>query len=584
MPEVESVDAKGRAMIIRGVAFRGGELHVSYARERGAAWKWKALSASLGERAITDVLSLCREVCDQAERLRDELACAPASPSLFTLPFELLGNVLDYLNSKDALAVACTASQACTAVPRSLRSLTYGHWGPFERKKLATSPALEAFHLVNSRDGLDVALPTLLDHCPRLRALTLSGRQKGDDLDRNFAPLPWVLKALPQFPGLQEVNLRGMALTADLGSCLASCKALQKVTLEHDQDGHRQHIPRFLEALRGCSQLQQLCGLHLADHTHVLDATFAAWPQLHQLELWLDEWRAAELMAALADGCPSLRQLRLRARASLTAEDAAALARMGELRELHMSEFELCNDFFLLLPSLKLLKLLSIERCRAWEDAWAALPAAVAALPLCTLRYVAVKEHGLPSAVFPALCEAVAAHGALRSVHCYLANSRWLSRDRELAMPALAQAFCSSPVLDWQIVIPLGDALFLQHWAARKPAAAVRSLQLPMYKSSAVLSGWPDTACLLQCVRSCPSLREMQVRLDKLEVSEVEQLIEAVRAEPLWPSRLRAVVARQAFTKLVAGHEHELFKLGLQLDRYPPSDEDFEWEEWLYLR
>eukprot|EP00753_Platysulcus_tardus_P022423 PLAT955.1.p1 GENE.PLAT955.1~~PLAT955.1.p1 ORF type:complete len:350 (+),score=81.12 PLAT955.1:25-1050(+) len=313
----------------------------------------------------------------------------------------------------------------------------------------------------------------------------------------------------------------------------------------------------FLRELAGCSQLQQLTGVHPRDDSSSsqLCASLAAWPKLQRLGVRVDAYRVSwhdDISSVAAACCPVLARVSLQD-SQLSSAGVAALASMKQLRHLCLSSVSLPITFFHDLAG-SLLQQLEIAMCRGMKCAAKEHLAVFLAEHSLTKLTLLIPSYS--SACLVACAAAIAtSRSTLRSVVIMgflnpTGRQRYAMRrplpgaeadaavtpDEDAVSKALADAFCSSAVTDWKLAVPIPVLSFLRQWDSRTPAAAVEELSGLRWQDEAVRDAEDFVPLLLRCLRSCPSLREVRLPFSYIRKEQLVQLQAAVTEDASLPS------------------------------------------------
>eukprot|EP00753_Platysulcus_tardus_P014621 PLAT4412.3.p1 GENE.PLAT4412.3~~PLAT4412.3.p1 ORF type:complete len:517 (-),score=97.12 PLAT4412.3:33-1583(-) len=455
------------------------------------------------------------------------------------VPDDVWRVLLEYLAQADSMLLSRTCSWLNDAVARCITYLL------LYRVPAAFSAArFTSLHRVATAADFDLTpMFSALRSSAQLRQLYLAC-YGGHTMEA-------IVDGIPFLSQLQTVFLRLPVVDGRLGRALASCKKLRNVKLIMRRGSDRscgriECVGDFLRELTAVPGLRCLGFVALRDEEDVkeLRAAVGAWRELEELTVGSQPDRHGRrpldvpldgIAAAVASSCPRLRSLTLsggkRTVAAVTAEDMMAIGSLTELQDLGLSG-KLCADAIQHLSGATKLDKLRLTGLLMDDEAGKQM-ASVIQHSCQQLTSLSLDSFGTPATAISVVLRAVAAHSSLQAVNMVPYISLQTDAAKQELGVALADAVCRSSVLTWRFHTSFCVMSFLRTWNGRTPAAALTKLDLASSSEPAAEHEFAEL--LLRCVRSCPSLR----RVDVLSIhGDVHAIVAAVRAEPLAPTRL----------------------------------------------
>eukprot|EP00753_Platysulcus_tardus_P010098 PLAT2489.2.p1 GENE.PLAT2489.2~~PLAT2489.2.p1 ORF type:complete len:518 (+),score=97.17 PLAT2489.2:332-1885(+) len=469
-----------------------------------------------------------------------------AEQAVQRIPAELWGLICTFLATKAANRLSKTCSWLKMAVTSSLESLTfYRELDGFSAPSFTSLRAVSIYHAVNHTDALHVLLA-----CPQLKELnfSLSFKPIGDE----------AAALLPRFPRLQWVNIFGAVLNAQLGQALAGCEALQVVivSMGNGRGGRAvaaDSVVDFLRELVHCSGLRELIGVSMRcqEDCTQLCASVGAWKQLRRLWVHVDpdrsaRWRMPELAGlatAVSAACPLIEWLNLSqvdGSLALSAEDGTAIAKMDALIHLSIHARLPIPGSLFATPSTSSLVHLDLN-CPLEGVGYELLPAFLRRHPL---RRLLIFDSAMPASTVTAIFLVIAEHSELEDVTLHGKDDSWSDAERQAAGAALGTAVRNSCVRDWSVDAVVSLLAVLRAWDAQQPAAQLRRLHLDACDSASMAEDSASSvALLLDCLHSCPSLLEVDLRVEAMGDAAIE-VAEELLEEPLERADLTLIAGR----------------------------------------
>eukprot|EP00753_Platysulcus_tardus_P014619 PLAT4412.1.p1 GENE.PLAT4412.1~~PLAT4412.1.p1 ORF type:complete len:528 (-),score=119.93 PLAT4412.1:83-1666(-) len=466
------------------------------------------------------------------------------------IPDDVWGMLLQHCSTEDSMSLSTTCSWLNDAVIRSVTSLELQHLSP-------GFPVARAVSLRQMSSGyfFQAEMLPLLRSCPQLHKLEVSC----NDPELTDA----LFSLFPLLPRLQSVYLKHPVVDGRLGQVLASCEQLRDVQLYMRLRGDRRRgreefVCHFLRELTALPALRSLNGLELrdAEDTVQLCAAVGAWNKLEELTVQsspdqrsvprghaplplgrqLLDAPVDGIAAAVGSSCPRIRKLfvlpALRSGHVLSMEDAEAIGGMTELRQLGLAG-ELPAASVELLGAATKIEKLTLDRASLDAEGGKQLACFIEHQPLISFT---MRFFEMPAVAIGDVLRSIAAHKHSSLVEVRMMATVIVPNDerREKLGVAVAEAVCHSTVRRWSLNVGFSLTACLRAWDGCTPAAAITTLNLTSNDRNAGKDG-ETAALLLRCLRSCPSLKTVDMDYRPANVSAV---LAAVEMEPLAPMTL----------------------------------------------